>query len=228
MKSMKNKIRRINRIFGADSLSVLRSPFSILLVCVVCCLSACGEDEDNTIAPKPRAYFRMSFPEKKYVTYDSSCPFRFELPSYAKIENDKGSRTEPCWLNYNIPSLAATIHLTYKTIDGNLAGYLENTYEYVSKHQMKASGIQEEIVQKDSKKVYGIIYNIGGNAASPVQFFLTDSTKHFLRGSLYFYAVPNTDSIQPSLEFIKKDIYKMIETFEWKDVSAIPSSKASK
>lgn len=182
---------------------------------------SCGDDDDNTIAPKPRAYFRMSFPDKKYVMYDSTCPFRFEIPGYAKIEDDKSSRSEPCWLNYNIPSLKATIHLTYKTVDGNLNDYLENTFEYVSKHQMKSSGIQEEIVQKDSKKVYGIIYNIAGNAASSVQFFLTDSTKHFLRGSLYFYAVPNTDSIKPSLDFIKEDIYKMVETFEWKDNTTV-------
>ena len=185
-------------------------------------VSACGsDDDDTTIAPKPRAYFRLAFPEKKYVKYDSVCPFTFEMPVYAKMEDDKTAMAEPCWTNLNIPSLHATINLTYKEINGNLASYLENTYTFVSKHTIKASGIQQEVISKDSTKVYGLIYNIGGNAASSVQFFLTDSTKHFLRGALYFYAVPNIDSIKPAVDFVKADIYHMIETFRWKDIEIL-------
>jgi gliding motility-associated lipoprotein GldD len=189
--------------------------------------SSCGDDDENTIAPKPRAFYRLSFPEKKYKIYDSVCPFRFELPVYSHVDNDEHSGAEPCWLNLNFPSMNAIVHLSYKQVNNNLNNYLEDTYTLASKHQIKASGIEEMVIKKDAKKVYGLVYEIGGNAASSIQFFLTDSTKHFVRGALYFNAVPNTDSIKPSLEYIREDIYKMIETFEWKDVT-MPSSKAAK
>ena len=180
-------------------------------------LPSCGgNDDDETIAPKPRAYFRLSFPEKKYVSYSAACPFSFEIPTYTKMENDKSYRAEPCWLNLQFPSLNGTLHLTYHEVNGDINGYLEQTNELVSKHQIKASGIEEKLVSRDSSKVYGLIYEIGGNAASSIQFFLTDSTKHFIRGAMYFNVAPNTDSIAPVLDFVRKDIYHMIETFEWK------------
>jgi gliding motility-associated lipoprotein GldD len=207
-----------------DGIPVFLSCVLILMSCVL--LSSCGDDDDNTIAPKPRAYFRLSFPEKKYVQYDSSCPFRFEIPVYSKIEKNNYKDAEPCWLDLNIPGLNATIHLTYKDINGNLNAYLENTYTYVSKHEIKSSGISQEVISRDSGKVYGIIYDIKGNAASSIQFFLTDSTSHFIRGALYFNAVPNTDSIKPAVDFIKKDIYRLVETFEWKNSNSGTGSKA--
>lgn len=187
----------------------------LILTCVS--LSSCSSDEDDTIAPKPRSYFRLSFPEKKYVTYDSVCPFTFEMPVYSQMDRDKNFGAEPCWLNLNFPTFNGTLHLSYKAVNGNIKEYLEDTYTLASKHQIKASGIEEQMISKDSNKVYGLIYEIKGNAASSIQFFLTDSTRHFIRGALYFNALPNSDSIAPVLEFIKKDIYQMIATFKWKN-----------
>ncbi len=178
---------------------------------------SCNSDDDDTIAPKPKAYYRLSFPEKKYVKYDSICPFTFEMPVYSRIDNDKNYGAEPCWLNLNFPTFSGTLHLSYKVVNGNLKGYLEDTYTLASKHQIKASGIEEHLISRDSNKVYGLIYEIKGNAASSIQFFLTDSLHHFIRGALYFNAVPNSDSIAPVLEFIRKDIYQMIASFKWKD-----------
>lgn len=189
---------------------------SCFLVLTSCFLTSCGDDDDDTIAPKPKSYFRLSFPEKKYVTYDSVCPFVCEIPAYAQMNRDKHEGAEPCWLNLDFPSLHATVHLSYEPINNNLDRYLENTYTLVSKHQVKASGIKEEVVSKDAEKIYGVLYDIGGDAASQIQFFLTDSSKNFIRGALYFNAVPNTDSIKPCVDFIKKDILHMIETFKWK------------
>lgn len=190
-------------------------------IAIALCMSlftSCGsDDDDDTIAPKPRAYFRLSFPEKKYVRYDSSCPFTFEIPTYSKITKDPNPSAEPCWINVNYIPFNGTLHLSYKEVKGNINGYLDDTYELASKHQVKASKIEEELIQIDSLKVYGLLYDIGGNAASSVQFFLTDSTKHFIRGALYFNAVPNTDSIKPVVDYIKKDIYHLINTFKWKN-----------
>lgn len=217
-----NKIIYRSGFLSKTKIAIL---FTLCLL-VMCGISSCGDDDDDTIAPKPRAYFRLSFPEKKYVQYDSSCPFKFKIPAYSVMAKNNYKDAQPCWLDLNFPRLNATLHITYKEIEGNLQAYLENSYEYVSKHQIKSSGIEEEVISKDSNKVYGLIYEIGGNAASSIQFFLTDSTKHFLRGALYFNAVPNTDSIKPALDFIREDIYKMVETFEWKGSSTV--SKPSK
>ena len=189
---------------------------SCWLMVVGCLLFASCSDDEVSI-PKPRAYFRLSFPEKKYVKYDADCPFTFEMPVYSKMDLDKNYNAEPCWLNLNFPTFNGTLHLSYKAVNDNINGYLQDTYTLASKHQIKASGIEEQQISKPKSKVYGLVYDIEGNAASSIQFFLTDSTKHFIRGALYFNAVPNTDSITPVVNFIRKDIYRMIETFEWKE-----------
>jgi len=199
--------------------------FSLIFIFISCiALVSCGNDDDAPIAPKPKAYFRLSFPEKKYVSYDSTCPFTFERPVYSKMENDKNYGAEPCWLNLNFPTFNGTLHLSYKAVNGNIQQYLADTYTLASKHQIKASGIEEQLISRGSDKVYGLIYEIRGNAASSIQFFLTDSTHHFLRGALYFNAVPNTDSIAPVLAFIRQDIHKMIDSFKWKNDANSSSS----
>ena len=178
-------------------------------------LAACGNDDDF-YSPKPKGYFRINFPAKSYTTYDNSCPFIFDIPKYAAVVPDKDAKADPCWLNIVFPIFKATIHITYKKVDKNLSAYLEDSHELAVKHQVKASGLEEEIVMKDSVKVYGLIYNIEGNAASSLQFYLTDSTTHFLRGSLYFMSRANADSLAPVLGFIKQDIQRMIQSFKWK------------
>ena len=188
----------------------------ILFTCIMS-FNSCSDDEAT---PKPRGYLRLSFPEKKYVKYDSVYPFTFEIPVYSNIGNQKEFNAETFWLNLNFPSFNGTIHLTYKSVHGNIDEFLQESYMYASKHQIKASGIEEQPIARPDDKVYGLMYDIEGNAASPFQFFLTDSTSHFIRGALYFNAVPNTDSIAPVISFIKKDIYHFIETFKWKKEDA--------
>jgi gliding motility-associated lipoprotein GldD len=196
----------------------LKSLFWLLLSCIVI-FASCGDDDDEIMAPRPRAYYRLTFPEKQYVKYDSACPFTFQMPVYSKIENDKNYLAEPCWLNMQFPSFNGTLHLTYKAVTGKdkIESYIEDSYTLSSKHHVKASGIKEQLVLRDSSNVYGLIYDIEGNTATSFQFFLTDSTHHFIHGALYFNAVPNTDSIAPVISFLKKDIYTMINTLEWKE-----------
>jgi gliding motility-associated lipoprotein GldD len=206
-----------------------KSRFLTLTSCIILisCISivSCNSDDDDAIAPKPKAYYRVSFPEKKYVKYDSVCPFTFDVPVYCRMEQDKNVGAQPCWLNLTFPTFNGILHLSYKQVNGNnIQGYLEDTYTLASKHQIKASGIEEQLISRDSNKVYGLIYEINGNAASSFQFFLTDSIHHFLRGALYFNALPNADSIAPVLAFIKKDIFRMIETFRWKNDEESSSS----
>lgn len=177
---------------------------------------ACNSD-DEVSTPKPKGYFRIALPEKTYVKYDSICPFTFYYPSYARIVPDELKNAERCWINIDFPWFKGKIHLSYKQINNNLRNYLEDSRDFVIKHQIKASAIDEQVIRRDSSKVYGLIYFIRGNTASSIQFYVTDSTQHFLRGALYFNTKPNADSLAPIIDFIGRDIYKMTETFEWKN-----------
>lgn len=180
-------------------------------------ITSCGDDDEEVYIPKPKGYFRIDFPEKKYRLYDSICPYSFEIPTYSFIDNDKHMGAEPCWLNINFPRYNAQIHLSYKEVNNNLATYLNDSRDFAIRHQIKATGLDETVIIRDSAKVYGLVYDISGNTASNVQFYLTDSTRHFLRGALYFNSIPNVDSLKIVVDFLRKDIIQMIKTFEWKD-----------
>lgn len=171
---------------------------------------------ESEYIPKPKGYLRIDLPVKEYKTYRSDCSFTFEYPVYAEIENDNSLHTEPCWINISIPCLKAKIHCSYKKVNKDVARYLEDTRTLVYKHTVKADAINEKTFSNLEKKVYGILYDIRGNAASSIQFYLTDSTDNFLRGALYFNAEPNKDSLSPVIKFIHQDIERMIETFQWK------------
>jgi gliding motility-associated lipoprotein GldD len=178
-------------------------------------LHSCQED----FSPKPRGYFRIDVPEKSYRTFDGDCPFAFEYPSYAEIEPETGANSEPCWMNLDFGKFQGKIHLSYKNIKGDADRHIEQTRQLTYKHISKATDIRENTIMNSEQKVYGILYEVKGDAASPMQFFLTDSTRHFVRGALYFNAPPNSDSIAPVLNFIRQDIDKMINSFEWKNLN---------
>lgn len=166
--------------------------------------------------PKPRGYFRIDFPEKEYYIIDSAeLPYRFEIPAYGRLEADKERMAEPYWVNLKIPANRAEVHMSYKKVDNNLAALTEDSRTLAYKHSIKADAINERIFVNPQKKVYGTIYQIEGNAASPLQFYLTDSTRHFLRGALYIREIPNIDSIRPVIDFLTPDVIHLIETTEW-------------
>ena len=127
-------------------------------------------------------------------------------------------QTNPCWINLKIPDFKATLHISYKEINSSeqIETFLHDSHDLSWKHTVKAAFIEEESLEDSVKKVYGRLYNIGGNAASSYQFYLTDSTKHFLRASLYFESKPNIDSLGVVIKHVKKDIEHLIYTFEWK------------
>ena len=176
-------------------------------------LQACNE----SYTPKPRGYFRIDLPEHNYITFDSTFPYSFAYPVYTKLSPDLFSPHEPYWLNVDFPEFKGRLHLSYKKIDGNLLEYLEDSRQFVMKHIPKASAIDDSLIYDQERKVYGLIYQIEGmGAASPCQFFITDSVEHFVRGALYFEVVPNNDSLAPVISFIRKDIDHLLNTFEWR------------
>ncbi len=167
--------------------------------------------------PKPRGYFRIQLPEKEYVSIPKGYPYRFLIPTYSQLVKDKESGAEAYWTNLDFPYFNAKLHLSYKQINHNLPALLEDVHKMVNKHIPKANAINEQVFINKEKRVYGVAYSIKGvDAASPFQFYLTDSTQHFLRGALYFHVRPNNDSLAPVIEFIQQDIQKLIESLEWK------------
>jgi gliding motility-associated lipoprotein GldD len=190
----------------------------ILMSLTTIFISSCGDDEDEVFIPKPKGFPRIDFPEKNYRLYDSLCPYRFEIPTYAFINNDKHKGADPCWINVNFPKYNAQIHLSYKAVKSNLDTFLNDSRDFAIKHQIKATGLDETIIVRDSAQVYGLVYDISGNTASNVQFYLTDSTHHFMRGALYFNVVPNIDSLKIVVDYLRKDIIHMIQTFQWKGI----------
>jgi gliding motility-associated lipoprotein GldD len=174
-------------------------------------LSGCKEK----YTPKPRGYFRINFPEKKYQFFDNGFPYSFEYPIYSKLVPDTIKNAEPFWLDIVIPGNNAKVHLSYKRVQNNLSQLTEDSRELAYKHSIKATSIEENIFINQGNNVYGTVYYIKGNAASPMQFYLTDSTKHFLRGSVYISEIPNYDSLLPVISFIEADITRLIETLHW-------------
>lgn len=185
------------------------------MLMLVCCNAACHNDN---YSPKPRGYFHIGFPKKAYRSYDDGCPFSFDYPRYANIQPDNERDAGNCWNNLNFPQFNARLHLTYYPIGSarEYHGLVEDARTLAFKHTVKANSIDQKLINYPERKVYGIYYAIEGNTASSVQFFLTDSARHYFRGALYFNERPQYDSLAPVVSFIKKDIDRMISTFRWK------------
>jgi putative hemolysin len=192
--------------------SSMNAGVAIVLIALGSLLSSCTDD----YTPRPRGYFRIDLPEHAYRSFDSACAFSFDYSKHAVIEPYSGKSDGPCWMNISYPRYKAKIHLSYVEVKGNLDKELNDARELVYKHTVRADGIEEFPVMDAESKVYGIYYTIDGNTASARQFFLTDSSRHFVRAALYFSASPNSDSLSPVLKFIDEDIDRMINSFKWK------------
>jgi len=173
-------------------------------------VAACGTDP----VPKPKGHIRIDLPEKSYHEIETDCPFQFEIPDYSVFQI-RPQHQDKCWFNLHFPENRAKIHFTYKEIDGNLRQLLEESHQLSYEHHVKAHDIVSEKVERDSACVYGLVYYLEGGVASPLQFYLTDSTNHFLRGSLYFNVTVNSDSLQPVVDFIARDVDHLIQTMRW-------------
>ena len=177
----------------------------------------------DTAVPKPKGHFRIDLPEKHYLLFNvqpsdvSNIPLSFEYPAYGNMTFQVENKNESGWFNIEFPAYKAKIYLTYKDIKNDLDTLLEQTYKInVKYHIAKADAIDEQVIDNHDEKVYGILYDLKGNTASAVQFYVTDSVNHYLRGSLYFSAEPNADSLAPVIDFFRQDIIHLIETLKWK------------
>ncbi len=189
---------------------------SLLLLC-----TACGGDA--LPIPKPRSYPRVMYPPQTYErTTTDYCSFSFDKPVTARIIREElfFDRAPPdsCWFDLRLADeLNGAIHFSYYPIgsEADWEGLLDEAFELVGVHNDRASDIQEVAIHRGEVNVHGVAFDIAGPAASPFQFFLTDSTNHFLRGALYFDAEVKPDSTAPIIAYVKEDIFRLVESFEW-------------
>lgn len=197
-------------------------------------LSSCN----RPYTPRPRGYFRIDFPERSYVEFNErGFPYRFDYPSYGRIVRDtslfEGADVNPYWINIDFPGFNGRIYLSYKAIGGSsvykvkrgdkyvdslamntFEGLVDEAYRMTFKHTTKASGISDSLF-RTANGVSGAYFRVEGNAATARQFYATDSTRHFLRGALYFDTTPNEDSLSVVNAFLEADMRHLIETLRW-------------
>ena len=182
----------------------MRLKFFVLALVFVVALS-CGEEN----LPKPKAMLRLDYPEAKRV--DMQTPyFRFKGNTLASVKKEGQAS-----LTLDYPLLKGAIYITYKPVKNDLKVLLADAQKLSYEHVVKADNITEQPYINAEDAVYGMFYEVAGDAASQAQFYVTDSTRHFVTGSLYFYAKPNYDSIYPAAVYLQRDIRRIMETIEW-------------
>jgi len=188
-----------------------------VLLCLLCS-TACNSD--YTIRQK--GYFRIDLPQHQYQLFDKpGYPYSFEYPVYARVVQDstffEDKPENPYWINIDFPSLDGKIYMSYKDVRQNsLDKLVDDAFKLTYKHSSKATAIRDSVMHTPNG-VSGIFFKVGGNAATALQFFATDSVKHFLRGALYFDATPNSDSLSVVNNFLDVDMRHLINSLKWKD-----------
>ena len=194
----------------------------VFLGALLVALSACSGGS----VPKPFGYFYIAVPDtaylplSAYVAKDGSrpCadfPYDFAVSRNAEVVLRTGEG-EDYWINVHYPTLNADIHCSYKPVRGNLRELTDDAMGFVYKHVSQASAIPERVYENPEARVWGVLFNLQGNTASPSQFFVTDSTQHFFRASIYCNCRPNADSLAPIYDYIQEDVLRMVETFTWR------------
>ena len=214
---MKNKESQ-SSILNRQQKNPLYSVSYLLLFCI---LSSAFLSCNTSYTPKPKGYFKINFPEKKYQTFNTpGYPYTFEFPVYATVTKDSsffgGTTENPWWININFPQFNGRIYVSYKEIGKNKFGKLLNdAFVLSNKQSTKAYSIDDSVFITPNN-VHGVFFKVGGDVATANQFFLTDSTKNFFRGALYFDATPNEDSLKIVNDFLLEDMRHLINTFKWK------------
>lgn len=182
-----------------------------LLFILLTVFFACQEEE--AVYPKPISGMKITFPDRDYSNIVKGCKYSFKTPTYVQVDTAAGK----CNLNINLKPFNATLFLTYIPIDTSLMYHIEYSRKLVYDHSIKASSIEEKRILNPENNTYGLAYKLIGDAASPFQFYVTDSLNHFLRGALYFNSKPNYDSLQPTIEHLLVEFDTLFSTLNWVD-----------
>ena len=214
--------------------NVLLPLSAVLFLCVI--FAACNADYTS----RKKGYYKIDLPQHQYASFDKpGFPYTFEYPVYAKVVQDStyfdNTPENDYWINIEFPSLQAKIFLSYKIV-GGMAPYkikqadgsykdsmgvnqfdrmVNDAFNLTNKNESQASFINDSLF-RTKNNITGVFFKVGGNAATAKQFFLSDTTRHFLRGALYFDAPPNADSLKPVQDFLQADIDHLINSFRWR------------
>lgn len=180
----------------------------VIFIFVSLLLISCGKDP----IPKPYGELRLEYPAPKYQKFENNCAYTFEYSNFANITAAK----RPCWYYLNYPEMKAKVFVTYYPIQNDFAEHIKEAEKMVYEHTIKASAIDTKSFEYPDKKVYGNFYELKGQTASNLQFYITDSTKHFVTAYLYFNTRPKPDSLAPAVNYIKNDMKHLLDSFEWK------------
>ncbi|MCH8545165.1 MAG: gliding motility lipoprotein GldD [Cryomorphaceae bacterium] len=179
----------------------------LVMLMVLLGLFSCGQDP----IPKPIGYYRIALPPDTFKVWDGQCAYTFDVHAYSIAKEKR----EKCWIDIHYPHLKAMIQLTYKPVNNNIDTLLNDMHNLVFRHTVKADGISEKQFFNDEANAYGTLYKLHGSSATHTQFFITDSVNHFLRGVVYFNAVPNEDSLKPVNEYMYQQVSRLMESLEW-------------
>lgn len=186
--------------------------FMAAIIAVLSCNS------DYTL--KPKGYFKIDLPKHEYTLFDKpGYPYTFEYPVYASVSQDSTlfeDNDTPYWINIEFPRFDGKIYISYKQVGKtDFTKLVNDAFTMTYKHTSKATGIEDSLM-KTANGLSGVWFNVGGNAATAKQFFVTDSVKHFLRGALYFDSTPNEDSLSIVNNFLQEDMKHLINSLKWK------------
>jgi len=187
----------------------MRLPTRFLGVFIL--LGACSSDP----LPKPRGYFRIDLPKEEFTTWMDSSTFAAEIPVYAKVA-ERETNDAARWFDIRFPGQRATVHLTLSPVGDRLQQLIEDAHGFKNSHQAMAAKIRSERVLRSDARVFGTVFNVEGDVASPLVFYLTDSTDNFLYGSLYFDTRPNADSLAPVTARLRSDMHRMMTSLVWR------------
>ncbi len=183
----------------------------IILIAIFPLLIGCGQ----RAVPKPYGYFRIAIPDTAYTQYaPQGYPYAFSLSDNATVR-PHSHKGDAYWIDIDYPRLNTTIHCSYKPVHGNLRALSRDAQEFLYKHATIATSIPEQGFENPDARVWGVYYELNGNTATPIQFYLTDSVRHFFRGAVYCNTIPNQDSLAPVYDYMRADVRRLMESFTW-------------
>lgn len=206
------------RTFAKGTYHMYKFVFTIFLPLSLLLISGCKKEAEQTYIPKPKGYNRIDLPAHSYRPLTEAHPYTFEYSKYAVVEPDTFKTAGKDWIFINYPQFKANIQITYKPLNNNpalLRAFIDDSYKLASKHQIRASSIQEQRVLGKTGRT-ALLFKIEGDVPSPYQFYTTDSTGHFLRGAIYFPTATKNDSLAPVIDYLQADMLQLLNTLEWR------------
>ena len=171
--------------------------------------------EEELNVPKPPSYLRLELPDHKYDNYKDSCQYSFDLPSIYSVENAPKAEESSCHRRIQLGPLNGTVFFRYWDMTEPLSYYVNNANDEIDRHKGKANNVKDKLILREKDDVYGILFQLEGDVATPFQFYLTDSTDRFVYGEVLFNMAPNYDSLKPTLDYLRQDLDQLLETFKW-------------